>query len=108
MSGRGSSTLERYELPDAEPIRRRFGSRLPWGLRRSWRAAELGAFREGEHSREVLPRDTRFRGALAAADAVSVLLVFTAVLTAGGDSPAATAGLLLPLVIAVGKVAGLY
>jgi exopolysaccharide biosynthesis polyprenyl glycosylphosphotransferase len=108
VSGRDAPTLEGYELPVAEPIRRRFGSRLPWGLRRSWRAAELGAFREGEHSRETLDRDTRFRHALAAADAVSVLVVFIAVLAVGGATPAPTAVLLVPLVVAVGKIAGLY
>ena len=108
MSGRGTPTLERQELPVAQPVRRRFGSRLPWALRRSWRATELGAFREGEHSREVLYRDSRFRHALATADAVAALLTFAAVVMLGGDAPAATAWLLLPLVVAVGKVAGLY
>jgi exopolysaccharide biosynthesis polyprenyl glycosylphosphotransferase len=99
VSGRGTPTLERHELPVAEPVRRRFGPRLPWGL---------GAFREGEHSREVLHRDTLFRRALATADAVSAMLAFVAVVMLGDDALAPTAFLLLPLVVAVGKVAGLY
>jgi exopolysaccharide biosynthesis polyprenyl glycosylphosphotransferase len=92
-------TLERHELPVSEPVRRRFGPRLPWGL---------GAFREGDHSREVLRRDTRFRRALATADAVSAMLAFAMVVMLGADTLAPTAWLLVPLVVAVGKVTGLY
>jgi exopolysaccharide biosynthesis polyprenyl glycosylphosphotransferase len=92
-------TLERNELPVSEPVRRRFGPRLPWGL---------GAFREGEHSSEVLHRDTRFRRALATADAVSAMVAFAVVVFAGADTLAPTAWVLLPLVVGVGKVTGLY
>jgi exopolysaccharide biosynthesis polyprenyl glycosylphosphotransferase len=99
VSGRWTPTLERQELPVAEPVRRRFVPRIPWGL---------GAFREGEHSREMLRRDTRYRRALATADAVSALVAFATVVMLGSDSLAPTAWLLLPLVVAVGKIAGLY
>ena len=53
-------------------------------------------------------RDTRFRRALATADAVALLIAFTSVLVLGGDRPAPTAGLLLALIVALGKIAGLY
>ena len=97
--------LETIESP---AVRRRFGGRLPRGLRFPWRGAELGAFREGEQSPVVVWRDTRFRRALATADAVALLVAFTSVLVLGGDRPAPTAGLLLALIVALGKIAGLY
>ncbi|MGZ4202625.1 MAG: sugar transferase [Thermoleophilaceae bacterium] len=104
--GRRMGTLERQTTTVAPQSRRRFGPRLPRGLRRS--AVELGAFREGEHSQTVLDRDTRFRRALAIADVAAMLLAFAGVLLLGGGSPAPTAVLLVPLVVAAGKVAGLY
>jgi len=72
------------------------------------RATELGAFREGEHSRLVLDRDARFRRSLAAADVLAVALAFAAVLAASRALPRPGALLLLPTVIVIGKVAGLY
>jgi exopolysaccharide biosynthesis polyprenyl glycosylphosphotransferase len=104
-SGRGASMLERMEAP---AVRRRFGGRLPRGLRFPWRGAELGAFREGEQSPVVLRRDTGFRRALATADAVALLVAFTTVVVLGGERPAPTAGLLLALIVVLGKIAGLY
>jgi exopolysaccharide biosynthesis polyprenyl glycosylphosphotransferase len=85
----------------AEVRRRRFSSLFG-------RATELGAFREGEHSRLVLERDARFRRSLATADVLAVAFVFAAVLAAAQSLPGPGALLLLPTVIAVGKVAGLY
>jgi exopolysaccharide biosynthesis polyprenyl glycosylphosphotransferase len=72
------------------------------------RATELGAFREGEHSRVVLARDARFRRALAAADVTAVTLTIAAMLGIAGALPRPGGLLALPLVIAVAKVAGLY
>ncbi len=96
-SGRGPAMLETIESP---AVRRRFGGRLPRGLRFPWRGAELGAFREGEQSPVVMRRDTGFRRALATADAVALLVAFTSVVVLGGDRPAPTAGLLLALIVA--------
>ncbi len=89
----------RAPRPDAR--RRRFSSLFG-------RATELGAFREAEHSRLVLERDARFRRSLAAADVLAVALAFAAVLAVRQSLPRPGALLLLPTVIAVGKVAGLY
>jgi exopolysaccharide biosynthesis polyprenyl glycosylphosphotransferase len=72
------------------------------------RATELGAFREGEHSRLVLDRDARFRRSLATADVFAVTVAMAMVLVARGALPKPGALLLLPTVIFVGKVAGLY
>jgi exopolysaccharide biosynthesis polyprenyl glycosylphosphotransferase len=91
----------RVRAPRADARRRRFSSLFG-------RATELGAFREGEHSRLVLERDARFRRALATADVLAMALVFAAVLAASHSLPRTGALLVLPTVIAVGKAAGLY
>jgi exopolysaccharide biosynthesis polyprenyl glycosylphosphotransferase len=72
------------------------------------RATELGAFREGEHSRTVLDRDTRFRRALAAADVVALVLAATPLILSQDGAPRPVAVLLLPLLVGMAKVAGLY
>jgi exopolysaccharide biosynthesis polyprenyl glycosylphosphotransferase len=84
-----------------DPRRRRFSSLFG-------RATELGAFREGEHSGLVLARDALFRRSLAAADVFSVSVAMAAMLAARGTLPRYGALLVLPTVIAVGKIAGLY
>ena len=71
----------RVRAPRADARRRRFSSLFG-------RATELGAFREGEHSRLVLERDARFRRALATADVLAMALVFAAVLAASHSLPA--------------------
>jgi exopolysaccharide biosynthesis polyprenyl glycosylphosphotransferase len=91
----------RVHAPRVDPRRRRFSSLFG-------RATELGAFREGEHSRVVLARDARFRRALAAADVTAVTLTMAAVLSIRGALPRPGGLLALPLVIAMAKVAGLY
>jgi exopolysaccharide biosynthesis polyprenyl glycosylphosphotransferase len=109
LSAPETRSLDRAALPPVgTPSRRRFAPLFPRALRRSWREVELASFREGEHPRVVLDRDTRFRRALAAADASAVLLAFALVLAVGGHAPAPTACLQIPLTIAVGKIAGLY
>jgi exopolysaccharide biosynthesis polyprenyl glycosylphosphotransferase len=72
------------------------------------RATELGAFREGEHSRVVLDRDALFRRALATADVFAGTVAVAPVLALSHALPKPGALLLLPLAIGVGKVAGLY
>src|SRR4051794_23737847 len=88
-------------MPRVDTRRRRFSSLFG-------RATELGAFREGEHSRVVLARDARFRRALATADVLAVTLPMAAVLVARNALPRPGALLLLPAVIAMAKIAGLY
>ena len=83
-SGRGASHARNDRVAGA--CAARFGGRLPRGLRFPWRGAELGAFREGEQSPVVVRRDTRFRRALATADALALLIAFTSVLVLGGDA----------------------
>ncbi|HEX6457337.1 MAG TPA: exopolysaccharide biosynthesis polyprenyl glycosylphosphotransferase [Thermoleophilaceae bacterium] len=94
--------LDAHESPARADTRRRRFSAL-FG-----RATELGAFREGELSRAVLDRDTRFRRGLAAADVVAVLVAAAPILAAHGAAPRPAAVLLLPLLVASAKVAGLY
>ena len=72
------------------------------------RATELGAFREGEHPRVVLDRDAFFRRALATADVFAGTVAIAPVLAATGALPRPGALLMLPMAIAVSKVAGLY
>jgi exopolysaccharide biosynthesis polyprenyl glycosylphosphotransferase len=84
-----------------DPRRRRFSSLFG-------RATELGAFREGEHSRVVLARDARFRRALAVADVLAVTLTMAALLAVRGALPRPGAIVLIPLVVGIAKVAGLY
>jgi exopolysaccharide biosynthesis polyprenyl glycosylphosphotransferase len=88
--------------PRVDTRRRRFSTLFG-------RATELGAFREGEHSRVVLDRDTRFRRALATADVFAAASVAAPILVVEGTRPRPAALLvLLPLLVAMGKVAGLY
>jgi exopolysaccharide biosynthesis polyprenyl glycosylphosphotransferase len=108
LSAPQTRALDTSKRPAADAPRRRFAPLIPRGLRRSWRAIELASFREGDHSRVVVDRDTRFRRGLAAADASAVLLAFALALAIGGHTPRPTACLLLPLTVAVGKIAGLY
>jgi exopolysaccharide biosynthesis polyprenyl glycosylphosphotransferase len=96
-----ATELAPVRAPRVESRRRRFSSLFG-------RATELGAFREGEHPRVVLARDARFRRALATADVLAVTLAMAAVLTVRGALPRPGALLLLPAVVAVAKIAGLY
>lgn len=73
-----------------------------------WRATELSAFREGEHPRTVLDRDQRFRRGLAVADVGAIAIAATLIFVTYGAAPRPAALLLLPLLIAMAKVAGLY
>jgi exopolysaccharide biosynthesis polyprenyl glycosylphosphotransferase len=96
-----AAELATVRAPRVDPRRRRFSSLFG-------RATELGAFREGEHSRVVLERDAFFRRALATADVLAVTMTMAALLAVRGALPRPGALLLLPLVIAIAKVAGLY
>jgi exopolysaccharide biosynthesis polyprenyl glycosylphosphotransferase len=96
-----ATELAPVRAPRVDPPRKRFSSLFG-------RATELGAFREGEHSRVVLERDARFRRALAAADVIAVTVTMAALLTVRGVLPRPGVVLLLPLVIVVAKIAGLY
>jgi exopolysaccharide biosynthesis polyprenyl glycosylphosphotransferase len=87
--------------PRAEARRRRFSSLFG-------RPVELGAFREGTHSNVVLERDALFRRVLATADVLAVVIALAAVLATGDVLPRPGALIVLPMAIAVGKVAGLY
>ncbi|HET8673565.1 MAG TPA: sugar transferase [Thermoleophilaceae bacterium] len=72
------------------------------------RGTELGAFREGTHADVVLERDALFRRSLATADVLSAVIAISAVLASSHVLPRPGALLVLPVVIAMGKVAGLY
>jgi exopolysaccharide biosynthesis polyprenyl glycosylphosphotransferase len=87
--------------PRLDARRRRFLSLFGW-------ATELGAFREGRHSRVVLERDALFRRALATADVLALALATGAVLAVRHSLPRPEGLLLLPLVVLVAKIAGLY
>src|SRR5204863_6313082 len=100
-------------VPRPAPRAASHAQRFEAGRRRRFsalfgRATEVGAIREGEHSRTVLDRDTRFRRALAIADVLAALAVTAAVLPLAGAAPKPAALLLLPLLGAMGKVAWLY
>ena len=96
-----ASELAPVAAPRSDVRRRRISSLFG-------RATELGAFREGQHSLVAMERDARFRRALAAADMLAVTLGLAVVLTVGGALPRPGALVLLPLVVAIAKVAGLY
>jgi exopolysaccharide biosynthesis polyprenyl glycosylphosphotransferase len=96
-----ATELARVHAPHVDTRRRRFSSLFG-------RATELGAFREGEHSRVAMERDARFRRALAAADVLAATLAMAAVLAVRGALPRPGALLLLPVMVGVAKVAGLY
>jgi exopolysaccharide biosynthesis polyprenyl glycosylphosphotransferase len=96
-----ATELAPVRAPRVDPRRKRFSSLFG-------RATELGAFREGEHSRVVLERDARFRRALATADVAAVTVTTAALLAVRGALPRPGGLVLLPLVIVVAKIAGLY
>jgi exopolysaccharide biosynthesis polyprenyl glycosylphosphotransferase len=91
----------RESAPRVDTRRRRFSALFS-------RATELGAFREGERSRTVLDRDTRFRRALAGADVAAVVAAIVPIFVTHGAAPKPAALLLLPLLVGAAKVAGLY
>jgi exopolysaccharide biosynthesis polyprenyl glycosylphosphotransferase len=91
----------RHAQPRADIRRRRFSSLFG-------RATELGAFREGQRSSVVLDRDALFRRALATADVCAMAIALAAGLAVAGAMPRAAGLLVLPTMIVVGKVAGLY
>ena len=71
-------------------------------------ATELANFREGAPSEETRRRDARFRRALASADLLASGAVIVMVVAGIGAGLRPAAVLLLPLVVALAKVAGLY
>ncbi|MEA2423509.1 MAG: hypothetical protein QOF55_2608 [Thermoleophilaceae bacterium] len=99
---------DREVAANAAAWTRLWRSRRALALRR--RAGESGyvSIREGQRARVVLARDAYFRRALASADALAFLISLTAVTLAAGSSPRPEVLLILPLMVLLGKVAGLY
>jgi exopolysaccharide biosynthesis polyprenyl glycosylphosphotransferase len=102
-----AGTAARTRLPQQSPPQRADARRRRFSALFG-RATELGAFREGVPSRMVLRRDALFRRALAGADLLATTAATSAVLVAAHAVPEPGALLLLPLMVGVGKVAGLY
>jgi exopolysaccharide biosynthesis polyprenyl glycosylphosphotransferase len=79
---------------------------------RAERLAEVRAtsqpIREGEWAREVLDRDALLRRLLATADAVSLGFALTVSILVAGDTPTFVVVAMLPLMVLVSKVVGLY
>jgi exopolysaccharide biosynthesis polyprenyl glycosylphosphotransferase len=91
------------------PPRQRWAPSRPFGsLFGRLTATELASFREGAHSRETLRRDARFRRALAIADVLASVAVIVLVVAVRGTQPEPGVVVLLPLAVALAKVAGLY
>jgi exopolysaccharide biosynthesis polyprenyl glycosylphosphotransferase len=70
--------------------------------------ATSGPIREGEWAREVLDRDALLRRLLATADATSLGLALTISILIAGDTPTFVVVAMLPLMVLVSKVVGLY
>lgn len=91
------------------PVRPRRGTSRPFGsLFGRPSATELASFREGAHSEEVQRRDARFRRALASADLLAGVVAILAVVVGLGTRPGPVVVVMLPLVVALSKIAGLY
>jgi len=97
----GTAELDRPVRPRRAPSRS-FGS-----LFGRPSATELASFREGDHSLETQRRDARFRRLLATADMLASAVVILMVAGLGMQLGPGVV-LLLPLVIPIAKVAGLY
>ena len=91
------------------PVRPRRGTSRPFGsLFGRPSATELASFREGAHSEEAQQRDARFRRALASADVLAGAVAILVLVVGLGTTPGPVVVLMLPLVVALAKVAGLY
>jgi exopolysaccharide biosynthesis polyprenyl glycosylphosphotransferase len=81
--------------------------RLPIPARGGVRAA--GAIPEGAPSTDVIRRDSMYRRSLAAADlAAATLAIFLAVVAIGHAQPTIGSLIVVPLLVLIGKLVGLY
>ena len=76
-------------------------------FRQQWRT-DFDGISEGERPLATLDRDARFRRSLAMADATAVAVALGLAVVLGGDRLEAGAILLVPLIIVLGKLAGIY
>ncbi|HEX8067696.1 MAG TPA: sugar transferase [Thermoleophilaceae bacterium] len=98
----GGSLASSLEIP---AIRR--AARPPRELDAEARSASR-PIREGEHTSEALGRDTLHRRLLAAADAASAGVALYVAIVAAGDTPRLAVLAMLPVVVLLSKLVGLY
>ena len=70
--------------------------------------ASTSPIREGERAAETLDRDALHRRSLALADMASAAAVLTGAIVLAGATPRATVIAILPLVVLISKIVGLY
>ncbi len=98
----GEATISALEIP---AVRR--AARDPSDAKSDGRATAR-PIREGERSRATLDRDALHRRLLAVADSVAALGAVSAAIIAGGDTPTLAIVLMMPVVVLVSKIVGLY